>query len=132
MPPPRQLDSYYPPAEMPPPVDRQPHQGISAYGRDASIGVHASSNTQSAPSIVTQVLVLIAKLFCNNPQQNAVLVRRICGFVFLWFRAGTSCNFGKPSKLVTKFPYKLISSISFQVRIKIAEGDESTDKYLDV
>ncbi|KAG4396674.1 hypothetical protein AAZX31_19G231800 [Glycine max] len=55
MPPPRQLDSYYPPAEMPPPVDRQPHQGISAYGRDASIGVHASSNTQSAPSIVTQI-----------------------------------------------------------------------------
>ncbi|XP_061340428.1 flowering locus K homology domain [Gastrolobium bilobum] len=56
MPPPRQLDSYYPPAEMPPPpVDKQPHHGISAYGRDASIGVHASSNTQSAPSIVTQI-----------------------------------------------------------------------------
>lgn len=55
MPPPRQLDSYYPPAEMPPPVDRQPHQGISTYGRDASVGVHASSNTQSAPSLVTQI-----------------------------------------------------------------------------
>ncbi|XP_057439521.1 flowering locus K homology domain isoform X1 [Lotus japonicus] len=55
MPPPRQHDNYYPPAEMPPPVDRQPHYGISAYGRDASVGVHASSNTQSAPSIVTQI-----------------------------------------------------------------------------
>ncbi|ESW19181.1 hypothetical protein PHAVU_006G103100 [Phaseolus vulgaris] len=53
MPPPRQLDSYYPPAEIP--VERQPHQGISAYGRDASIGVHASSNAQSAPSVVTQI-----------------------------------------------------------------------------
>jgi len=64
MPPPRQLDSYYPPAEIP--VERQPHQGISAYGRDASIGVHASSNAQSAPSVVTQVLVLLGKLYCSN------------------------------------------------------------------
>ena len=55
MPPPRPLDSYYPPAEIPPPVEKQPHHGISAYGRDSSIGVHASSNTQSAPSIVTQI-----------------------------------------------------------------------------
>ncbi|XP_014492095.1 flowering locus K homology domain isoform X1 [Vigna radiata var. radiata] len=54
VPPPRQLDNYYPPAEIPP-VERQPHQGISAYGRDASIGIHASSNTQSAPSVVTQI-----------------------------------------------------------------------------
>ncbi|MED6190135.1 hypothetical protein PIB30_102793, partial [Stylosanthes scabra] len=54
-PPPRPLDSYYPPAEIPPPVEKQPHHGISAYGRDSSIGVHASSNTQSAPSIVTQI-----------------------------------------------------------------------------
>ncbi|KAK7337920.1 hypothetical protein VNO77_18512 [Canavalia gladiata] len=55
MPPPRQLDSYYLPTEMPPPVDKQPHHGISTYGRDASAGVHASSNTQSASSIVTQI-----------------------------------------------------------------------------
>lgn len=58
MPPPRQVDNYYPPAEMPLPLDKQPHHGISAYGRDASIGVHTSSNTQSAPSMVTQVLFL--------------------------------------------------------------------------
>ncbi|CAL0301809.1 unnamed protein product [Lupinus luteus] len=55
MPPPRQLDSYYPQPEMPPPVEKQPHHGISAYGRDASMGVHAPSNTQSAPSVVTQI-----------------------------------------------------------------------------
>ncbi|GAU11668.1 hypothetical protein TSUD_334800, partial [Trifolium subterraneum] len=55
MPPPRQVDNYYPPAEMPPPLDKQPHHGITAYGRDASVGVHTSSNTQSAPSIVTQI-----------------------------------------------------------------------------
>ncbi|CAJ2631467.1 flowering locus K homology domain [Trifolium pratense] len=51
----RQVDNYYPPAEMAPPLDKQPHHGITAYGRDASVGVHTSSNTQSAPSIVTQV-----------------------------------------------------------------------------
>ncbi|KAK7285143.1 hypothetical protein RJT34_19903 [Clitoria ternatea] len=55
MPPTQQHGSYYPPAEIPPPVEKQPHQGISAYGRDASVGIHASSNTQSAPSIVTQI-----------------------------------------------------------------------------
>ncbi|XP_054776077.1 flowering locus K homology domain isoform X2 [Prosopis cineraria] len=55
MPPPRQLDNYYSPAELPPSVDKQSHHGISAYGRDATIGVHSSSNTQSAPSMVTQI-----------------------------------------------------------------------------
>ncbi|KAL5837756.1 hypothetical protein ACOSQ3_014925 [Xanthoceras sorbifolium] len=55
MPPPRQVDNYYPPADMPPPMEKQPHQGISAYGREAPMGVHASSNAQSAPSMITQV-----------------------------------------------------------------------------
>ncbi|XVE62795.1 hypothetical protein DITRI_Ditri06bG0148600 [Diplodiscus trichospermus] len=54
MPPPRKLDNYYPPADMPP-MDKQPHQGISAYGREAPMGAHASSNPQTAQSIVTQV-----------------------------------------------------------------------------
>lgn len=54
MPPPRQLDSYYPPADMPP-MEKQPHHGISAYGREAPMGLHASSNAQAAPSMVTQV-----------------------------------------------------------------------------
>ncbi|XP_022143057.1 flowering locus K homology domain [Momordica charantia] len=54
MPPPRQFDNYYPPADMPSVMDKQPHHGISAYGREAPMGVHASSNAQAAPSIVTQ------------------------------------------------------------------------------
>ena len=56
MPPPRQLDNYYPPADMPPPMEKQPHQGISAYGREAPMGAHASSNPQTAPSMITQVI----------------------------------------------------------------------------
>lgn len=54
-PPPRQYDNYYPAADMPPPSDRQGHQGISAYGREPAMGVHASSNTQPAQSMLTQV-----------------------------------------------------------------------------
>lgn len=57
MPPPRQLDNYYPPPEMPPPVDHQAHQGISAYGREAPMGVHAPSSGQSAPSMIKQVVL---------------------------------------------------------------------------
>ncbi|XP_038877258.1 flowering locus K homology domain isoform X2 [Benincasa hispida] len=54
MPPPRQFDNYYPPAEMQSVMDKQPHHGISAYGREAPMsGVHAASNAQSAPSVVT-------------------------------------------------------------------------------
>ncbi|XLS75552.1 hypothetical protein HN51_032417, partial [Arachis hypogaea] len=37
MPPPRPLDSYYLPAQIPLPVEKQPHHGISVYGRDSSI-----------------------------------------------------------------------------------------------
>lgn len=55
MPPPRQHDNYYPPAEMAPPPDRQPHQGISAYGREPPMGGHASSNAQPTPSMITQI-----------------------------------------------------------------------------
>lgn len=55
MPPPRQVDSYYPPPDMPPPLEKQPHQGISAYGREAPMGMHASSNVQAQPSMITQV-----------------------------------------------------------------------------
>lgn len=59
MPPPRQHDNYYPPAEMAPPPDRQPHQGISAYGREPPMGGHASSNAQPTPSMITQVCCLV-------------------------------------------------------------------------
>lgn len=54
-PPPRQFDNYYPPADVPPPSDRQSHQGISAYGREPPMGIHASSNAQPAQSMITQV-----------------------------------------------------------------------------
>ncbi|KAM7472671.1 hypothetical protein LguiA_010854 [Lonicera macranthoides] len=54
MPPPRQHDNYYaPPAEIPPPLEKQqPHQGISAYGREAQAPM---AMTQSIPSVITQV-----------------------------------------------------------------------------
>ncbi|CAM8969388.1 unnamed protein product [Rhodiola kirilowii] len=55
MPPPRQVDSYYPPPDMPPPMEKQPHQGISAYGREAPMGMHASSIAQAQPSMMTQL-----------------------------------------------------------------------------
>lgn len=61
--PPRQVDNYYPPADLHPPIEKQPHQGISAYGREAPMGMHASSNAQSAPSMITQVFYL----FFNTP-----------------------------------------------------------------
>ncbi|KAK9735266.1 hypothetical protein RND81_04G194900 [Saponaria officinalis] len=53
-PPPRQHNNYYPPAGMPPPLHRQPHQGMPAYGIEPSMGSHASSNVQTAPSTTTQ------------------------------------------------------------------------------
>ncbi|KAM3378406.1 flowering locus K y domain [Capsicum galapagoense] len=55
MPPSRQHDSYYPPPDMPPPMEKQPHQGISAYGREAPMSMHSSSNNPAAPSLVTQI-----------------------------------------------------------------------------
>ncbi|XP_065852151.1 flowering locus K homology domain isoform X2 [Euphorbia lathyris] len=55
MPPPRQMENYYPPPDLPPPMEKQPHQGISAYGREAPMNMHASSNSQTAPSMITQV-----------------------------------------------------------------------------
>lgn len=56
MPPLRQHDNCYPPAYLLPPMDKRPHHGISAYGSEAPMGIHASSNAQSAPSTVTQVI----------------------------------------------------------------------------
>lgn len=57
MPPPRQFDNYYSPADMPP-MDKQPRQGPPpAYGRDASMGTHATS-MQPQQSMVTKVYFL--------------------------------------------------------------------------
>ncbi|XP_059652816.1 flowering locus K homology domain [Cornus florida] len=52
--PPRQIDNYFQ-QEMPPPLEKQPHQGISVYGREAPTGMYGSSNAQQAPSVITQV-----------------------------------------------------------------------------
>ncbi|XP_077241498.1 flowering locus K homology domain-like [Tasmannia lanceolata] len=52
--PPRQHDGYYPPSEFPP-LDQQPHQGLSLYGRDTPMGFHSSANAQAPPPMITQV-----------------------------------------------------------------------------
>lgn len=70
MPPPRQTDNYYPAAEIVSPPDRQPQQGVSAYGRKPPIGVHASSNAQSTPSFNTQV--------CLNASFCFLLIKTGC------------------------------------------------------
>lgn len=54
-PPPQQFDNYYPPTtDMPRSTENKPHQGISAYGREAPGQMHSSSS-QAAPSVITQV-----------------------------------------------------------------------------
>ncbi|CAN6348330.1 unnamed protein product [Urochloa humidicola] len=45
--PPRPQDNYYPPPDMPP-VDKQPHYGISSYGRDAPPSAPPSGNQHQA------------------------------------------------------------------------------------
>lgn len=56
MPPQRQLDSYYPPSDLPS-VDKHPHQALSAYGRDAPMGVHQLPNAQPPQAVITQVVI---------------------------------------------------------------------------
>ncbi|MQL90604.1 hypothetical protein Taro_023203 [Colocasia esculenta] len=52
--PPRMHDNFYPPSDIPP-LDKQPHHGVSTYGRDVPpMGVHSTNNQPPAP-IVTQV-----------------------------------------------------------------------------
>ncbi|KAA8550787.1 hypothetical protein F0562_002471 [Nyssa sinensis] len=52
MPPQRQFDNYYPPANTPP-LEKHPHQGPPAYGRDAYVGGHMGVQPQQ--SVVTKV-----------------------------------------------------------------------------
>lgn len=52
--PPRPQDNYYPPPNVPP-MEKQPHYAISAYGREAPpSGVSASGN-QPPPHVASQV-----------------------------------------------------------------------------
>ncbi|XP_041995089.1 flowering locus K homology domain-like [Salvia splendens] len=81
MPPPRQFDNYYPPVDMPPP-EKQPHQGISAYGRE---GPMHSSSSQPAPSIITQVTqqmqipLSYADAVIGTQGANISYIRRVSG-----------------------------------------------------
>ncbi|KAL6560549.1 hypothetical protein OROGR_004108 [Orobanche gracilis] len=84
MPPPRQFDNYYTPADMPPPSEKQPHQGISAYGREASMPVHSSAS-QSASSLITQVSqkmqvpLSYADAVIGTQGANISYIRRVSG-----------------------------------------------------
>lgn len=76
--PPRQFDNYYPPADMPPPSEKQPHHGISAYGREAPMSMHSSAS-QAAPSVITQVTLYFLNLVpstlrIRNAESNMVYV----------------------------------------------------------
>ncbi|KAJ4822853.1 hypothetical protein Tsubulata_005315, partial [Turnera subulata] len=85
MPPARQIDNYYPPADLPPPLEKQPHQGISAYGRENPMSAHASSNAQAAPSMITQVTqrmqiqLLYADAVIGSAGTNISYIRRASG-----------------------------------------------------
>lgn len=50
----RPHDNYYPPPDLPP-LEKQPHQGISMYGQNAPpMGVHTGANQQT-PTMISQV-----------------------------------------------------------------------------
>ncbi|KAG5514543.1 hypothetical protein RHGRI_035819 [Rhododendron griersonianum] len=82
MPPPRQFDNYYPPQDMP--HDKQLRQGPPAYGRDASMGVHATS-APSQQSVVTkvtqsmQIPLLYADAVIGISGANISYIRRASG-----------------------------------------------------
>ncbi|KAL6514894.1 hypothetical protein OROGR_020473 [Orobanche gracilis] len=84
MPPPRQYDNYYTPADMPPASEKQPHQGISAYGREASMPVHSSAS-QPASSLITQVSqkmqvpLSYADAVIGTQGANVSYIRRVSG-----------------------------------------------------
>ncbi|PIA31471.1 hypothetical protein AQUCO_04900046v1 [Aquilegia coerulea] len=82
--PPRQHDNYYPPADLPP-MEKQPHQGLSMYGRDASIGVHSSANAQPPQAIISQITqhmqvpLSYADAVIGNAGANISYIRRASG-----------------------------------------------------
>ncbi|GMP90760.1 hypothetical protein CsSME_00041743 [Camellia sinensis var. sinensis] len=84
MPPPRQFDNYYPPADMPP-LDKQPRQGPPAYGRDASMGVHTTIAAPAQQSVVTkvtqtmQIPLSYADAVIGNSGANISYIRRASG-----------------------------------------------------
>ncbi|XP_075501985.1 flowering locus K homology domain-like [Primulina tabacum] len=84
MPPPRQFDNYYTPSNIPPPPEKQSHQGVSAYGREALVPAH-SSTTQTAQSIITQITqqmqipLAYADAVIGTQGANISYIRRVSG-----------------------------------------------------
>lgn len=83
--PPRQHDNFYSPVEMPPHLENQPHQGISAYGREAPAAAQSSSNNQPVQSIITQVTqqmqvpLSYADAVIGTSGANISYIRRLSG-----------------------------------------------------
>ncbi|KAG7576001.1 K Homology domain type 1 superfamily [Arabidopsis thaliana x Arabidopsis arenosa] len=83
MQPPPRHDSYYPPPEMrQPPMEKQPHQGISAYGREPPMNVHVSSAPPMAAQQVTQQMQIplsYADAVIGTSGSNISYTRRLSG-----------------------------------------------------
>ncbi|XP_026401056.1 flowering locus K homology domain-like [Papaver somniferum] len=83
--PPRQQDNYYPTQAEFPPMDRQPHQGLSTYGREPTMGVQSSTNAQQPQSMVTpitqhmQVPLSYADAVIGTAGSNISYIRRASG-----------------------------------------------------
>ncbi|KAF8401821.1 hypothetical protein HHK36_012767 [Tetracentron sinense] len=81
MPPPWQHDNYYPPTDLPH-LDKRSHQGLSLYGRNASMGVHSSTNAQPPSSLVTQHIQIplsYADAVIGTGGANISYIRRASG-----------------------------------------------------
>ncbi|KAL1211621.1 Flowering locus K homology domain [Cardamine amara subsp. amara] len=82
MQPPRH-DNYYPPPEMrPPPMEKQPHQGISAYGREPPMNVHVSQAPPMVAQQVTQQMQIplsYADAVIGTSGSNISYTRRLSG-----------------------------------------------------
>ncbi|EOA30206.1 hypothetical protein CARUB_v10013322mg [Capsella rubella] len=83
MQPPPRHDSYYPPPEMrPPQMEKQPHQGISAYGREPPMNVHVSSAPPMVAQQVTQQMQIplsYADAVIGTSGSNISYTRRLSG-----------------------------------------------------
>ncbi|KAL3537797.1 hypothetical protein ACH5RR_001163 [Cinchona calisaya] len=78
-----QHDKYYSPVEMPPSLEKQPHQGISANIREVPFAFQSSSNNQPAQSLkITQqmqVPLSNADTVIGNAGASISYIRRVSG-----------------------------------------------------
>ncbi|ESQ49625.1 hypothetical protein EUTSA_v10020380mg [Eutrema salsugineum] len=82
MQPPPRHDNYYPPPEMRPPMEKQPHQGISAYGREPAMNVHVSAAPPMVAQQVTQQMQIplsYADAVIGTSGSNISYTRRLSG-----------------------------------------------------